>query len=361
MGRHVIRMLSNSYADAANANAQNLSVREIARRLDPGKFHTTLFVSSAPDPRLSDLPHVGFRRFRAHGKAVRFLSEAYAGRYAVNFYVRNEWVDGLYLRLRPLLAPKQVAVYHVVSAMGARVGTPRLFAAQTAGVLRSQIVACNSSHVADTVERHLGVRPPVVRNGVDFERFTPRSFDTPSFRPVVLFAGSLQGWKRPEMVLEAAARVRDADFRLIGSGPLHDELARRADKMPNVALTPAVDQESLAKEMRRADVFLLPSSSEGAPQVLAQAAASGLPAIAFSAYRPEAVVDGRTGFVVGDDEEMIERLRLLVSRPDLRVAMGSEGVQLVHERFDWNRCVGQWGELIEQAVRAARAPGARVD
>ena len=348
----MIRMLSNSYADEVNTNAQNLTVREIARRLDPDQFHTTLFMVGTPDRRLAG-SNVRFLRFHAHGKAARFLTEALLGSYAVNFYVRNEWVDGMYLRLRPRLAPRQIAVYHVVSGMGSQEENPQLLAAQVAGITRSHVVACNSAHVADTVESRLGVRPPVVRNGVDFERFAPSERKVGGDRSRILFAGSLQSRKRPDAVLDAASRLPDADFTIIGSGPLRDQIATRAQRLPNVVLKATVEQSRLADEMRKADVFLLPSaspSSEGAPQVLAQAAATGLPVVAFSAYRPEAVIDGTSGFVVRDDLEMIERLSVLVAQPGLRHAMGSAGVSLTRERFDWNRIVVEWKSMIVEAV-----------
>lgn len=353
-----IRMISHSYADEANTNAQNLTVREIARRLDPERFEITLFARDEPDPRLLGSSNVRILRFGAHGKALKFLSRSLFGGFAVNFYVRNEWVDSLYLRARPLLARRQVAVYHVTGAIGERRQNPRDFDAFARGITRCQVVACNSDHVAATVESRFGFRPPVVRNGVDFERFHPGRGERRRERPRVLFAASLQPRKRPDLVLEVAARLAGADFRIVGSGPLAGAIASRARELSNVAVLASVPQATLANEMREADVFLLTSSSpvvEGAPQVLAQAAASGLPVVAFDAYRPEAVIDGKTGFVVRDDREMMEKLRLVVERPDLRDQMGEAGVQFARRRFDWGAIVRQWEDLIAEAVARACA------
>jgi glycosyltransferase involved in cell wall biosynthesis len=47
--------------------------------------------------------------------------------------------------------------------------------------------------------------------------------------------------------------------------------------------------------MRKADVFLFPSVLEGHPQVLGQAAACGLPAVAMDLYRPDYIVSGKRG------------------------------------------------------------------
>lgn len=353
-------MISHSYADEANTNAQNLTVREIARRLDPERFEITLFARDEPDPRLLGSSNVRILRFGDHGKALKFLSRSLFGGFAVNFYVRNEWVDSLYLRARPLLARRQVAVYHVTAAIGERRQHPRDFDAFVRGITRSQVVACNSEHVAATVESQFGFRPPVVRNGVDFERFHPGRGERRPERPRVLFAASLQPRKRADLVLEAAARIPGADFRIIGSGPLAGAIASRARELSNVAVLAAVPQTTLAKEMREADVFLLTSSSpvaEGAPQVLAQAAASGLPVVAFDAYRPEAVIDGETGFLVRGEDELVERVRGLVQRPGLRGRMGRAGFRLARERFDWDDIVERWQDLVAEArARALRVP-----
>jgi glycosyltransferase involved in cell wall biosynthesis len=155
------------------------------------------------------------------------------------------------------------------------------------------------------------------------------------------------------VVLDVAARIPEADFTMVGSGPLADAVASRARSLANVTLKPRMAQASLAEEMRAADLFLLPSSSptaEGAPQVLAQAAASGLPVVAFRAYQPEAVIDGHTGFLVHDDEELAARIRLLIEQPDLRDRMGRSGVALARDRFDWNEIVRRWEHVLTEAV-----------
>ena len=61
----------------------------------------------------------------------------------------------------------------------------------------------------------------------------------------------------------------------------------------NVSFLGHLPLPQLGEEMRRADVFLFPSILEGHPQVLGQAAACGLPAIAMNVYHPEYVLHGK--------------------------------------------------------------------
>ena len=105
--------------------------------------------------------------------------------------------------------------------------------------------------------------------------------------------------------------------------------------------------------MRNADIFLFPSTTEGHPQVLGQAAGSGLPVIARKIYRPDYVADGVTGFLVSTDQELCEKLDMLIQQPALRRAMG-ESAALHAKRFDWDVIAGQWQEAFEQAVARRR-------
>jgi phosphatidylinositol alpha 1,6-mannosyltransferase len=145
------------------------------------------------------------------------------------------------------------------------------------------------------------------------------------------------------------------EFRIVGSGPLQGDLEARSAHLPNVRMEPAIPQARLADLMRTSDVFLFPSGRfEGAPQVLAQAAASGLPVIAFDGYDTEAVEHGRTGHVVGSEREMIASARSLADDADLRARFGAAGRELAERRFDPRSIVPQWEDAVRRTLRDAR-------
>jgi glycosyltransferase involved in cell wall biosynthesis len=342
-----IRMISHSYADESNTNAQNLAVREIARRLDPRRFEISLLYRDTPDPRLATQENVRLRRLFSRGRAATILGSTLLGGYDVNFYVRNEWVDALYLQARPIVAPRQIAVYHVLTALDT-ITDDAAVSAFVRGIQHSQMVVSNSPYVARSVESMLGVSTPVIRDMVDLDRFAPdaRAKIDPG-RVRFLFAGSLQERKRPWLVLAAAEAVPDGDFHIVGSGPLQHELETRSAQLDNVRMSPAMPQRMLAELMREVDVFLFPSTRfEGAPQVLAQAAASGLPVIAFDEYDTEAVEHRRTGYLVSSEREMIEAVKILAGNAGLRTMMGTAGRELAGRRFEPRSIVSQWEDAI---------------
>jgi glycosyltransferase involved in cell wall biosynthesis len=105
--------------------------------------------------------------------------------------------------------------------------------------------------------------------------------------------------------------------------------------------------------MRQADIFFFPSIIEGHPQVLGQAAACGLPAIAMRIYRPDYVVDGNTGFLVENDQELSEKLTVLIRQPELRRRISEAAIGHA-AKFDWDVIAGKWLEVFERVAADRR-------
>jgi glycosyltransferase involved in cell wall biosynthesis len=108
-----------------------------------------------------------------------------------------------------------------------------------------------------------------------------------------------------------------------------------------------------------ADFFLLITNMEGLPLVILEAAAAGLPAIASRAGGiPEAVCDGKTGFLVrpGDLAHLTQTIEKIASLPAAtRAAMGVAAHQLVAARFDFDIVVGRWLEIYSHVMRDCSA------
>jgi glycosyltransferase involved in cell wall biosynthesis len=218
-------------------------------------------------------------------------------------------------------------------------------------ILRSDFLFSNSQAVQRNLKTEYGTDSEVVPTGVDTAFFTPaiqRAYNT---RPRVLFVGSLRPFKQPQMLLAAARRFPGADFVIVGDGMMRDELKHRTsqEKLPNVMLLGPLLGENLKTEYQRADIFLFPSSWEGSPKVVLEAAACALPVIARRDYEPETVVDSKTGCLVGSDEELFSRLQTLLGSPTLREQLGRAG-RKHSELFDWNVVTRRWEEIFFHLV-----------
>ena len=154
-------------------------------------------------------------------------------------------------------------------------------------------------------------------------------------RKKVLFVGNLLEVKGPDRLLTAFARLRHLysltptrphshtsasphahtpTLLLIGDGPMRRGLMRQARRLGisgSVAFLGSRRHDEVARWMNVADCLCLPSRSEGMPNVVMEALASGAPVVATSVGEvPLLVEDGRNGRVVGDgpEESVPERL-----------------------------------------------------
>ena len=86
--------------------------------------------------------------------------------------------------------------------------------------------------------------------------FQPQPEVTPRDRLQVLFYGSFIGLQGPEVIAEAARIVPDADWTLIGDGPLQRSCADIVSDSSHVQLEGWVPYESLPQRIASADIVL---------------------------------------------------------------------------------------------------------
>jgi glycosyltransferase involved in cell wall biosynthesis len=340
-----VRVLFLPGVDAANTNAQSLNVREIALRLDPEKFHSTLWYEQEPDLRLRNLPGVRLIELPTRGKTLRILREMLAG-YDIVAYIDFSPASYLFLHLPRRMRRRTKAVYHAEAPSAQIVNPSRALRFLYEGVLPNcDFYTGITDFVARDVHSASKKRVSHILNvGVDTSLFTP-----PSARanpvPVVLFAGTLIERKGPQHILEAAAQFPNATFRLVGAGRQgFDEVLRQRIKqsaLNNVILEGPKTQSQMVEIMRNSDIFLLPSRLEGIPKVTLEASATGLPCIVFRDYETPSVIDGITGFQVTTLEDMMQALGKLIDDHSLRERMGAAARKHM-EKFDWNVVSRQW-------------------
>lgn len=184
--------------------------------------------------------------------------------------------------------------------------------------------------------------------GVDCRAIRPR--DPAEEVPAILHVARLVEVKGTGHLLRAfapLARRHDAvQLVIIGDGPLRRSLQALATALgvqDRVRFLGAMPHEQVLAWMRRAAVLVLPGvrtatgRAEGLGLVLLEAAATGVAVIGSDVGGiPEAVIDGRTGFLVPSRDEgaLAQRLGELLDDPAMRHRMGAEGRALAEQRFD---------------------------
>jgi glycosyltransferase involved in cell wall biosynthesis len=163
--------------------------------------------------------------------------------------------------------------------------------------------------------------------------------------PRVLYAGNLIASKGVDVLIEAAALLRDrgtvCELRIIGAGPEEARLRALAGarSLGNaISWSPFVSQHALPAEFGAATVTALVSrgQAEGLGLVLAEALLAGSAVVGTAAGGiPEVVVDEQTGLIArdGDEADLARQLERLLTDAALRtrtIAAGRERVRAQH-------------------------------
>jgi glycosyltransferase involved in cell wall biosynthesis len=347
----MLTVFTPSFADEANTNAQNLTAKEVVSRLPADRFRVVLLGDGAPDPRILARENTEILRWTRHGNTPRWLTHVLLSKIDIYFFPREGPLDTLFMFFRRSLGLPVALVTYVVAALDAGV-RPKMARA----IREADHVVGNSRYVTQTVEDRFGITAGTIYDGIKREVFYPSSEShQPRSKLIVLYAGSFQPGKRVDVVIREAAKWPAVEFRLAGKGEEEDKNRSLVSELGcrNVTFLGHLSQQGLAEEMRKADIFLFPSVSEGHPQVLGQAASCGLPAVAMDFYRPEFVVHGETGYLVKSESELSYSLGLLLSDRDLRLRMSAAAARHALQ-FDWDKVTRDWETTFLEAVSKRR-------
>ena len=170
----------------------------------------------------------------------------------------------------------------------------------------------------------------------------------------LLFVGTVVPRKRVQDIVAAVAQVLNmpassnaqwkSDLQLRIAGPLLDagseallrSTIESTGLQRRVTLLGPVSQSQLVDEYARAQILVLASKEETAPQVIAQGMACGLPTVASAVGGiPAMVRDGETGllFPFSDTQAFAKQLFRLLNDSQLRKAMETKIVLEGRERF----------------------------
>jgi len=233
---------------------------------------------------------------------------------------------------------------------------------------------CNGEGVRDLFAPLIPAPAYVVRNGVDTSLFrpglatggiggagaanAPRSTST---GPTIGFAGRLVPQKRPEDFLAMAARIaaRHPEVRFIIAGdgsrrPGYEQLARR------LGIEDRVQFLGMVRDMRAfyasCDLLVLPSRSEGCPNIVLEAMAMKVPVVASDTTATREVVTHlRDGFLfpVGDIDQLSETVELALGAPDLRAAIAARALRKVQGPLSAATSAATLAGVVEGLVRGA--------
>ena len=355
-----IRILFNAFADKDSFNAQDLNARDVALRLNPAKYMSYLFTKSNAniDERFQGKENINSIKFPSYGnirlpRSVIILLEMLSKKYDIVVSGKVDWVTVLYLKLRGTFFDKKKLIHTVENVRPSPFASKKyddrakfIAAHADASFAISKVIKEKSKNWCG---KELGMMYAV---GIDTDVFSPhKGLRQGGKRKKVISCGTLSKRKRPEIFLKIAGSNPEYDFIWIGEGGLGSRLAEHAHSMQisNYIVYNNMPHGELADRLRESDLFLLPSAHEGFPKVVIEAMACGLPAIAFSNYGPEAIIDGETGYIVDAVNEMEEKMLYLLTNNELLIRMKKSAAERARE-FSWERIVKNYENEINRIM-----------
>lgn len=227
----------------------------------------------------------------------------------------------------------------------------------------------NSWSVARHVHEADGIplaKIEVIPNGVASDG--PPAWKRRASAPVVGLVANLdRPVKRVDLFLDAAqlvhAALPDARFVIAGDGHLRPELAARAEGLGIAASVQFLGSvEHVAREIRRFDVGVMCSDSEGLSNAILEYMAAGVPTVARAVGgNADVVIDGETGrLVTGDGPEDLARAILEVLRDEPgRERMGAMAWSIADRAFSMQACVRRYEAYYERVLARQAVPSSR--
>ena len=215
----------------------------------------------------------------------------------------------------------------------------------------------------------------VIPCGVDLKLFVPqerlwarKQLGLKPNLPVLLFAGRLDPFKGPDLLLRAAALMENEAQIVIVGGKLNGDkdlqqlqiLAAELDISQRVHFLGARPQQELPLLYNAADVTVVPSYHESFGLVAVESLACGTPVVATRAGGLTSIVrHGETGFLVPRCPGFFaERLDVLLNDPDLYAQMVAAARPSVVQ-FSWASIAEQVHAVYEALVNQTHCLVAR--
>lgn len=202
----------------------------------------------------------------------------------------------------------------------------------------------------------------VVHNSVEIPDRSWKPCDNESGPPVIGCAGIFKYAKglpyltkavaalksRRKCVLELRGELREAER------PVYQEMLDRTGAHDLVRLEAPLPHEQMSLWLSSLDAFVLPSVSEGCPNILMEALAAGVPCIATRTGAAEDLIEDRvSGLLVpcGDSDSLSRALLEVIDDSSRAASMGAAGRERMRafgtdkERSAWESVYGQLMEL----------------
>ncbi len=194
----------------------------------------------------------------------------------------------------------------------------------------------------------------IIPNGVFIEQFSrhpystldPNVYQNGSGDNIILFLGRIHPVKGLELLVKSFSEIiiSNPDVHLVIAGPYEksykshlERILAMSGALNNCTFTGMLNEKEKLAWLHRANIFVLPSYSEGMSISTLEAMASKVPVIITNHCQLPDVGSHNAGLIVSTEvSEITKGLRYLIDNPNDRQSMGFNGHQLVKNKYTWD-------------------------
>ena len=149
-------------------------------------------------------------------------------------------------------------------------------------------------------------------------------------------------------------RRKDIYFVLCGDGELSNKIRSIIQYQgldAHVNLTGWISQKEVPNFLNNFKLLVIPSYTEGLPNIMLEAMACGTPVLATPVGAiPDIIKDGETGFLLksNDPKHIAERIVELLNKPELLEKASVNAYNYVRENFSYEKTLQIWRKILKE-------------
>jgi glycosyltransferase involved in cell wall biosynthesis len=350
MKKEVIRVFLGGFIN--ETNAQNLSCKLLAERLDRDKFEIYTLTKEHGDLGRVSIP--GVKIFHCYSPVKLFqligflwgiiLSDvAYLPK--ANFFQYQRLLVKLFKRKSFKTVENVIDKESIHTALGVLGSVKRIVANYSFTTRTYSITNFMKEYNYQNID--LATEECILPVPIDTYNFSKGITQKSELRDL-LFYGNAMKRKKAKDFVSLAQTFPQLNFHIVGKSAnnyLTNDLA--IHEVVNLKYHGLLAQSELIELMKGIQMHILPSRSEGFPKGIIECAAAGIPSIVYSDYgASEWIEHGKEGFVCDDLEEMEGIIRQLFNNPELLKSCSLGALDLAN-RFSAQKVVLMYEEEIE--------------
>lgn len=176
--------------------------------------------------------------------------------------------------------------------------------------------------------------------------------------PLIVFIGMVIPTKGVVELVDACSKILDVDFELEMVGPVGPEMKQNLCVLASgrydgkwLRFSGAVSREEAVQRIAAADVFVLPSYTEGFPGAVLEAMACGIAIVGTSVGAIPEMLTGNTGEAAGiivpprDTENLCSAIKELLKNREKRCELGTAARRKSESNYRLSDLARRWAEL----------------